>query len=215
MSRINIPTEKELMVESHEIFEQKKTAGKHMNMIATETAKQLKVQKSLLNRLKDYYLYRGIGWVSKNPLSIDKAAKTYDKVSPLFIKLLQIVEDLRAVDSIDFLDPYIKELNSYGIKIYFDPKPMTISDKDEAFNAVNSMGAFQKQINALNGEIKEIKAVEADEINLTAKSEFPRLLSFYHKKELGKDIDDEYQNKITHLELVETGYTKVMDNSLT
>jgi hypothetical protein len=207
-------TESELLNEANEIYVQKKQTSHHMNVIATETSKLQKVQKSLLNRLKDYYLYQGNGWIANNPLDIDKDADTYDKVSPVFIKALQIIEDLRAIDSIDFLDPYIQALDARGIKIYIDPGKQLVSDKEEVLNAVNSMGAFQKQINALSKEIKDVKSLEAEDINLTAKNEFPALVSFYNAKESGKDIDDKYQDIITNYELCETGYTKVYDGNL-
>jgi hypothetical protein len=209
------PTERELLTESSELLERKKQAGKHMNVIAAETSKTYKIPKNVLNRLKDYNLYYKKGWVSNNPLDIDKSAKEIDKLSPMFMKLLQVVEDLRMVNSQTMLDPYIKELNGHGIKIYIDPGKQIVSDEDEVLNAVGSMGIFQKEINTISEEIKEDKASEADDINLTAKSEFPRLLSFYHKKEQGKDIDDEYQSKIEYYNLVETSYNKVYDDSLT
>jgi len=215
VSQNNIPTESELLNESNEIFEQKKTAAKHMNLIATETAKLQKVQKSFLNRLKDYYLYQGDGWIANDPFNIDKEAPTHDKISLLFIKFLQVVEDLRSADCLDFLDPYIQAMDSNGIKIYINPGKMLVSDKDETLDAIDSMGAFQKQINALSKEIKEIKAVEADQIHLTAKSEFPKLLSFYNAIESGKERDDFYQDKIADLNLREHGYTSVMDKTLT
>jgi hypothetical protein len=207
-------TESEILAEANEIYIQKRQTSHNMNVIAAETAKMQKVQKSLLNRLKDYYLYKGNGWSANDPLHLDKTALTYDHVSPVFIKLFQIIDDLRAVDSLDFLDEYIAALQTKGIKLYIDPGTQVVSDKDDVLSAVNAMGAFQKQINALDDQIKIEKAEEADNINLTAKSEFSKLVAFYNKKEEGKDIDDSYQEIVADYTLRETGYTKVYDNSL-
>jgi hypothetical protein len=206
--------ESELLSESNEIYEQKKQTAHHMNVIATETAKMQKVSKSLLNRMKDYYLYQGKGWVLNNPLDLDNNVEFRDKISPVFIKLLQIIEDLKATDCLDLIDPYLKALNSFGIKIYIDPGKQLISDKEEFINAIESMGIFQKQINALDSQIKNEKSIEAEEINLTSKQEFAKLVSFYNKKENGKDIDDQYGDIIANYELCETGYTKVYDGTL-
>lgn len=207
-------TESELMFESNEIYTQKKQAAKHMNVIGNETAKMHKIQKSTLNRLKDYKLYHKNGWVAGNPLVLDKQVDYPDKLSPIFIKLFQIVEDLRAVGDTSFLDPYVASLESQGIKIYIDQGTPIVSDKDEVMSNVDSMGTFQKQVNALSKEINEVKAIEADDINLTAAKEFPKLVAFYNKKEEGKDVDDIYQNAIADFELRENGYNKVFDGSL-
>jgi hypothetical protein len=217
MANSNTPTESELLTESNEIYEQKKQTAHHMNVIATETAKMQKVQKSLLNRLKDYYLYQNNGWVANDPLQLDKAALTYDKVSPIFIRLMQVIEDLRAVECLNFLDPYIQALDSKGVKVYINPGKMLVSDKEDVLNAINSMGAFQKQINALDKEIKEVKSLEAEDINLTTKSEFAKLVAFYNKKENKgiEAVEDQYQDLVTDFTLRETGYTKIFDESLT
>jgi hypothetical protein len=209
-------TESELMSEANEIFDQKKMTAHHMNVIATETAKMQKVQKSVLNRLKDYYLYQGKGWVVSDPLELDKKAPETDHVSPVFIRLLQIIKDLRAIGDTDFLDPYITALQAKGIKIYIDPGKQEVSDKEETLSSINSMGAFQKQINTLDKQIKEEKAEEAYDINLTAKNEFGKLVAFYNKKLNKGDeaVEDHYHDLIADYELRETGYTKVFDGSL-
>jgi hypothetical protein len=207
-------TESELLSESNEIYEQKKQTAHHMNVIAVETAKMQKVPKSLLNRMKDYYFYHGKGWILNNPIDLDNNSKEKDKVSPVFIKLFRIIEDLRATNCQDFLDPYLKALDAFGIKIYIDPRKQMISDKEEFMNAIDSMGAFQKQINALDNQIKDEKSLEAEEINFSKQKDFPGLVTFYSKVENQKDIDDFYQDKIADLELLETAYNKIYDKSL-
>jgi hypothetical protein len=212
----NVPTEREILAESNEIFVQRKQASHHMGVIASEVSKRNHVDKSLLNRLKDYYLYQGVNWIGGNPLDLDPDSDTCDKVSPIFIRFLQVVQDLRAADCMDFLDPYIQALNNNGIKIYLDPGKVLVSDKQEVMDAVNSMGLFQKQINALNKELKIDKAEEADQISLIGKSDFPGLVSFYNKKEEkgNESVEDSYHSVIEKTELVSTAYTKVFDEAL-
>lgn len=208
-------TESELLDESREILTDKKTAGKNMNMILSETAKMQNIEKPILARMKDYLYYRGNGWEGGNPLEKVPEEKFPDRISPCFRKLLQIAEDLRATDCIDWLDPYIDAMAAKGIQITIQPTQIRITDKAEVEAALQNACGFQKTICTLADELNDVKAVEAEELNLTKQNEFKKLLNFYDKIERQKDVDDEYQQKISDLNLIESGYNKTYDGSLT
>jgi hypothetical protein len=207
-------SESKLMQESHEIFERKREASQHMNMVAKETAKAQHIEKPILIRTKDYLHYRGMGWLSGDPLAKDPEEKFPDRVSPTFRKLLQITEDLAAVGRLEMLDVYLDALRKHGIDIKIDPSDVRVQDIDETWQAIENMSGFQTTICECNDEIVDIKAVEAEDINFTPKNEFKKVLTFYDKKKRNKDIDDEYQDWVAHLELVETSVNKVYDESL-
>lgn len=210
-------TESELIVEANEIYDQKKLASKSMNTIAAETSKFHKIPKPVLGRLKSYYLYSGKGWTAKDPLTIDKTKdfKT-DVLSPVFAKLLQVIDDLRLLGDTDFLAPYITALQSKGIDIFIKDDGSKLATAEDIKDAVNSMGTWQKQVDSCDKEIKEEKSEEAEDINLTKKSEFSRLVAFYNKKiNKGNDaVEDQYHDLLADYELIESGYTKVFDESL-
>ena len=208
-------TETELLDDSREILLEKKTASKNMNMILSETAKMQKIEKPILARMKDYLHYKGLGWIGNDPLELNPEEKFKDRVSPTFKKLLQMADDLRATDCLEWLDPYLNAIKIHGIDIRISPTNVRIQDKDEVVAAVQNASDFQGIICNLADEINEVKAVEAEEMNLTKQNEFKKLLNFYDKKQNNKDIDDLYQNTITDFELRETGYTKIYDESLT
>jgi hypothetical protein len=207
-------TESELLQDSNEILEQKKAASKNMNMVAAETAKAQGIEKPILVRCKDYLHYRGRGWLGGDLLEKDPEEKFPDRVAPTFRKLLQIVEDLSAVGRPDFLDIYLDALRAKGIDIKINYADMRVNDPDETWVAVENMSGFQTTICALADEINDVKAVESEDINFTPKNEFKKVLGFYNRKEAGKDVDDFYQDTVTHLEQVETAYNKVYDESL-
>jgi hypothetical protein len=207
-------TESKLMEEAHEIFLEKKEASKQMNLVAKETAKAQGIEKPILVRCKDYLHYRGMGWMNNDPLEKDPEEKFPDRVSPTFRKLVQIVEDLTAVGRLDFLDLYLDALRKKGIDIKIDIGDPRVKDIDETWQAIENMSGFQTTICQLADEINDEKAPQAEEINLVPENEFKKLLGFYAKKQAAKDIDEQYQNIVTHLEMTESGYNKTYDDSL-
>jgi len=207
-------TETELLDDSREILVNKKAASKNMNMVLHETAKMQGIEKPILARMKDYLHYRGMGWIGNNPLEKDPEERFPDRVSPCFRKLLQIINDLRATDCLEWLDPYLDAMKQNGITISITPGTVRINDKTEVEAALQNASDFQTTICQLADEINDIKAVEAEEICLTKQNEFKKLLNFYDKKQNNKDIDDLYQDTVTDFEMRETGYTKVYDETL-
>jgi hypothetical protein len=208
-------TESKLMEESHELFERKRDASKQMNMVGKETAKAQGIEKPILIRCKDYLHYRGLGWTNNDPLEKDPEEKFPDRVSPPFRKLLQIIDDLAIVGHLDFLDIYLDAMRKHGIDIKISNKDVRVNDIDETWQAIENMSQFQGVICELADEINDEKAPVAEQINLVPENEFKKLLSFYDKKVKEKDLDDQYQNIVTHLEMTEAGYNKVYDESLT
>jgi len=211
-------TETELIEEANEIYELRKTAAKHMNALAQAHGKQLGVDKGILQRVKAYHLYHGNGW-NGNPLTTNAQLVQKGRVDPLsgvFAKVLSVIEDLRTVGYLDLLDPYVEELAKFGIKLEYDPAGSLVKDKDELLGILNSMGTFQKEIDYHDEILGLEKAEEADNINLTKKTEFRKLVAFYNKKKLhgAESVEDKYNDYMADNELKEAGYTKVFNDAL-
>jgi len=204
----------ELLEEAYETLKEKKLASKHMNLIASDTAKMQKVEKPLLVRCKDYLHYRGMGWDGTNPLSKTPGEKFPDRVTPTMCKLLQIVDDLAAVGKLDMLDVYFDALKAKGVEVTVTNKPVRVSDVDDTWQAVENMSGFQTKICELADEINFGCTAVAEDINFTPKAEFKPVLNLYAKKQESKDVDDMYQDKVTYLNMTETAWNDTYDENL-
>jgi len=212
MSQTTTPAE--LLEESAEILREKKTNSKHMNMIGADMAKMQKIEKPIMIRCKDYAYYRGSGWVGNDPLSRDPDEKFPDRVTPTFRKLLQIVDDLAAIGKLDMLDVYFDALKAKGVEITVSNKDVRVNDVDETWQAIENMKGYQKTICDLADELNFGCSQVSEDINFTPKSEFKGALNLYVRKEDGKDVDDVYQDKVTNLNMTETAWNSIYDESL-
>jgi hypothetical protein len=211
----NTITESQLLEDSHELYLQKAAANKQKNMVAKETAKAQGIESSVMKRASDYLHYRGMGWMNGDPLEKDPEEKFPDRVAPTFRKLVQMIDDLDSIGRLDFLDVYLDAIRKHGIDIKIDTHGPRVQDIDETWQAVENMSSFQATICKLADEINDEKAPLSEEINFTPENEFGKVLTFFAKKQAGKDLDDTYQQTVTHLEMVETAFNKIYDESLT
>ena len=139
----------------------KKRYSKTMNTIIKDCAKANKLEPKVLKAVKNYHHYKGANWLNNNPLEKDKEKKDKDKVAPIFIKLLEVVENLRAVGDKDFLEPYINALAEKGIKIdiNFEETDKNINDIMEV---IESASKLQTNVDTLTEELKEVKVHPKD-----------------------------------------------------
>ena len=117
-----IPQVEELLNDAHDNLADKKQFTKAMKDTLKECGQTNNIEKKVLSHVKDYYHYKGANWQDGSPLKKNPNAEYKDKVSPVFIKLLNIFQDLEAVGDTAFLQPYVDALLPYGIKIEFDAK---------------------------------------------------------------------------------------------
>jgi len=206
-------TPKELLSEAYGLLTEKKTASKHMNMVAADMAKMQKIEKPVMIRCKDYSYYHKRGWMG-NPLELDPNEKFKDRVSPTFKKLLQIIDDLYATGNPDLLEPYFEAMAAHGIEIKVKNKDVRVNDIDETWAAIDNMKGFQATICELADEINFGCTQVAEDINFSPKAEFKGALNLYAKVTEEKDVDDIYQTKITNLNMTETAYNDIYDDNL-
>ena len=206
MNEENVEQIQELLDDSLETLADKKRYSKTMNTIIKDCAKANKLNPKVLKAVKNYHHYKGANWLNNNPLEKDKKKKDKDKVAPIFIKLLEVVENLRAVGDKDFIEPYINALAEKGIKIDIDFEE-TDKNINDIMEVIESASKLQTNVDTLSEELKEVKSVESEELNFTPKGSFVGVLSILDKIRNDKDVEDLIQNNFTELAMMTNAFT--------
>ena len=197
----------ELLDDSLETLADKKKFAKTMNTIIKDCAKSNKIEPKVLKAVKNYHHYKGVNWKNNNPLEKDKDKKEKDKVAPIFIKLLEVVENLRKLGDDKFLEPYINALAEKGIKISIEFNQNNNINCNEIMEVINSASKLQTNVDTLAEELKEKKSAEAEELNFTPKSSFVGVLGILDKIKNGKDVEDTIQSNFTTISMLNNAYT--------
>ena len=206
MTKENAEQIEELLDDSLETLTDKKRFSKTMNTIIKDCAKANGIEPKVIKAVSLYKHYTGSNWANNNPLEKDKNKKNKDKVAPIFIKLLEVVENLRKVGDKEFLEPYINALAEHGIRIDIDFEE-TSKNVEEIMEVVESASKLKTNIDALTEELKETKSIEAEELSFTPKSSFISVLSILDKINNGKEMDDILQNRFTEITMLNNAYT--------
>lgn len=191
-------------------FADKKMYNKNMSSKIKEAASSSKIEPIVLRRCKDYLHYRKLGWVG-GPLELNPKEKFKDRISPTFIKLLTIIDDLMSLGKEELLDVYVDALAAQGIKIDYSGHVPTnpAASPDEAWEAVEYGSQMQGYICTLADKIRDEDAVAAEELGFGPKNEYTKLIQLLDRKKNGNDIDDATQDKLTKLILAQKSYEEV------
>ena len=206
MDKENIEKIEALLDDSLETLADKKRFAKTMNSIIKDCAKKNEIDPKVIKAVKNYRHYRGVNWANNNPLEKDNDKKEKDKVAPIFIKLLEVVENLRAIGDKEFLEPYLNAIAEHGIKIDIDFED-TDKDVDEIMEVIESASKLQTNVDTLAEELKGEKSTTAEELNFTPKSSFCNVLGMLEKINEGKEIDDALQSRFTEITMLNNAYT--------
>ena len=206
MDNENVEKIEELLDDSLETLADKKKFTKTMNTIIKDCAKKNDVDPKVIKAVKNYKHYKGVNWVNNNPLEKDKDKKEKDKVAPIFIKLLEVVENLRAIGDKEFLEPYLNAIAEKGIRIEIDFED-TNKNVEEIMEVIESASKLQTNVDVLAEELKEEKSSEAEELNFTPKSSFCNVLGILEKINEGKEVNDVLQNRFTEITMMNNAYT--------
>lgn len=206
MDKENVEKIEELLDDSLETLADKKKFAKTMNTIIKDCAKKNEIDPKIIKAVKNYKHYKGVNWANNNPLEKDKDKKEKDKVAPIFIKLLEVVENLRAIGDKEFLEPYLNAIAEKGIRIDIDFED-TDKDVGEIMEVIESASKLQTNVDTLAEELKEEKSTTAEELNFTPKSSFCNVLGMLEKINEGKEIDDALQNRFTEITMLNNAYT--------
>ena len=205
MDKENVEKIEELLDDSLETLADKKKFAKTMNTIIKDCAKKNEIDPKVIKAVKNYRHYKGVNWENNNPLKKNKDIKEKDKVAPIFIKLLEIVENLRAIGDKEFLEPYLNAIAEHGIKIDIEYAD-TDKNVEEIMEVIESASKLQTNVDTLAEELKEEKSTTAEELNFTPKSSFCNVLGMLEKINEGKEIDDALQNRFTEITMLNNAY---------
>ena len=204
---------KDLLDESIIALDEKKQAQKTINGLAKDAEEPLNIDKQTVKFCKNVYFTKGKGWVNNNPLSLDKDAKIKDKTSQLMIKLRDLILNLRRIGHLDWLKEYFDALYEDGIHINIDNEDQyDVTSPAEIEEVIKSMCAYQLVVDENSETIKEEHGQRSEDIDFAPKKNYPEVLGLYSKIQNGKDVDDEYQDKITYLEMFESALNLVYDD---
>ena len=206
MDNENVEKIEDLLNDSLETLADKKKFTKTMNTIIKDCAKKNEIDPKVIKAVKNYRHYKGVNWANNNPLEKDKDKKEKDKIAPIFIKLLEVVENLRAIGDKEFLKPYLNAIAEKGIRIDIDFED-TNKDVNEIMEVIESASKLQTNVDVLAKELKEEKSSEAEELNFTPKSSFCNILGILEKINEGKEVDDVLQNRFTEITMMNNAYT--------
>ena len=178
-----------------------------MNSIIKECAEKNGLEKSAVKRVVGYHHYSGKNWLNGDPLQKDTQSKEKDKVSPVFIKLVQIVEDLAALGDKDFLEPYLKAVLNKGIKIEIDYGTANLNESaDDILDQIASASKKMTNVDTLAETLKETNAVKAEEIGFTPKKNFMNVLGVFEKIKNDKDVEDAVQEGVANSLMLADAY---------
>lgn len=182
---------KKLMEEASRTLTRKTLNSKEMNALAKAGEQELGISRDSLLRIKDYVHYKGNGWVDGNPLEKDPdlAVRFPDRVSPIFIKLLNLVKDLKEIGRMDIIQEYLDELELRGIKLVIDIEEKPTNER--AVEIVERLDRFQNNICMLANEIRDNYKPHAEKLGFTPKRDFDKVLELYTKKDSGIDVTDQ------------------------
>lgn len=206
MDNENVEKIEELLDDSLETLIDEKKFSKTMNTIIKDCAKKNDVNPKVIKAVKNYRHYKGVNWENNNPLEKNKDVKEKDKVAPIFIKLLEVVENLRAIGDKEFLEPYLNAIAEHGIKIDIEYAD-TDKNVEEIMEVIESASKLQTNVDTLAEELKEEKSTTAEELNFTPKKSFISILKILDKIRNDKDVDDIIQNNFTTITMLNNAFT--------
>lgn len=202
---------KDLLRETLQLEYEKRDASFAMNDAAKNAENEFGIDKQVLKKCKDYFYYHTLGWMNGDPLTLNKEEKFKDRISPIFIKLKEVVSNLQRCGQIDLLDDYLAAMDIQGIHIKIDHKDPDIADVDIIKDIIDSMCGWQKVICENADIIKDEHAPQSEELNFTPKSKYKEVFNLYNRKINGKDVDDKIRDKVAFCEMYESALNQVDD----
>lgn len=200
----------QIIESSLETLKEKKETSRAMSQVFKAAEEGCGVESPVLRRVKDYNYYKGNGWVGST-LVLDPEEKFKDRISPVFIKLVRIIDDLKQTDQEELLSDYLDELSELGIEINFSkyiPSAKT-SSKETSDAAITTGVGLQKLICELSDEIKDSDSSYAEEQGFGPKREYVKLINLAYSKRKGKDISDKCQDACTDFHIATNSYQQI------
>lgn len=218
MEEKHIPEVKKLLKESTEIHYEIIKLFDEMNDAAKITAKSTKIPKWMFNKMKDCQYYKGNGW-EESPLDLSKDEKFKDKMSPVFIRLLNLVQLCRHFNNLDLIKEYIEALKAFGITITVEAThDSTPAFSPEAIKAAQAtiyeMKQYQSQICELADILRDEKSLEAESYDYVPKAEFRGIVDIKYRKQINKVKYDSIKKRFKGFHQVEEAVNNILEDRI-
>lgn len=187
---------------------EKAALWKEMNSIAQECSRETHIGKNTIMKVKDYLHYRGRGWGDDCLEKSEEAEKYPDRVSPTFRNLVEIVKNLYATGKESALQVYLNAVKERGITINIDTSMFAAPNndvKDRVAAALSIMDPLQCQICEKNDYMNDVLASDAEQVNLSPKDKYKKIVKLAASKQAGRDIDDKVQDEYVKIEQFQNG----------
>lgn len=213
-----IPEVKKLLKESTEIHYEIIKLFDEMNDVAKTTAKSTKIPKWMFNKMKDCQYYKGLGWEGgKDPLNLDSNEKFKDRMSPVFIRLLNLVQLCRHFNNLDLIKEYIEALKSFGINITIeathDSAPVFSPEAIKVAQAtIDKMIEYQSQICKLADILRDENSLKAESYDYVPKAEFRGIVDTNYRKQVDKVKYDSIKKRLKGFYQVEEAINNILED---
>lgn len=212
----NVENAKELLKETLSVLKERKIASKALADVDKRVVGATGADKSLWKKLCKIYANKGLGWSADNPLELDSEAKHKDIISPIFIKLLDLITVTETFEiSSEILGDYLEALEDFGIKITIDSSKFDSVDTGvldvPLEEELKDAKAYLRTMTEFSDEIKEEHSKKSEDLNFTPASSYSQVVGLYRKGVNGKEIDDDVQNILSRNEMIDTAVNLVAE----
>ena len=173
--------------------------SKEMNKLMGSVAKSVGLTKQNVRQLKDIIHYKGMGW-GKDALEIEPKKKGEpkrytDRVTPVFKKLVTLIETCRDADELHLLKEYLEATHNHGIHINIDVAPTDVkcTDRAELDNALDELNEMQTIVCQKNDYITQDLAEQAENMAFAPKGKYKSVVELATKIKEGKDVDEKIE----------------------
>lgn len=194
---------------------EKQQCSKMMNSVAKQCSQETHIDKKTIMKVKDYLHYRGRGWGDDCLLKSEEHEEYPDRVSPTFRNLIEIIKNSYETGKEDLLNVYLEAVKERGITISIDTSKFELPNDDTKHKvelAINQMDPLQCVICEKNDYMNDVLAEEAENINLSPKNKYKKIVQLAAAKQAGKDIDDKMQDEYLDIKMFTNGLETVNNN---
>lgn len=207
----------DLLCNSAEAIRAKKEANAQMSELFKNAGEAAGVPANAIRKVKDYVYYQGRGMSDPVTVNKEEKEKFKDRVSPCFIKLLEVVQNCVTLGYTDLLQPYLDAVKEYGVVIDISGAKYE-SIEGEAKQAVDDAVAgacnLQADICNLADEIRDVHGENAESLDFVKKSDYKKVAEFFEKKDSGTDVENVYTKEAKKLDMLGEAYESIFYGSI-
>lgn len=205
----------ELLEETMKVLSDKKITEKALAEKTKYVIDNTGADKASWKQVVKAFSNKGKAWIA-GPLELDPTAKHKDAISPIFIKLLSLIQATEIFDQTDeILGDYLDALKNQGIEIKINHDMFNHCDTsslDEPIEEyLKTSKAYSSTIEEYSDEIKDEHSVKAEELNFAPQNAYAKVVNIYKKGLNGKEIDDDVQDILTYNEMLDTAVNLVAE----